>query len=161
MIILILILIVIIVLILLFKCILKKKSYFKKPTFPIDIVYTWAGEFNDNNNVRESYNNELKYSLRSVFKYMSWFNKIYIIINSPIEKNFPTWFNQKYKKDIIILDQRSIFPKDKQHLLPCRVSDIIESYITNIPNLAEHFIYLNDDFFINDYLSITDFFDIQ
>ena len=54
-----------------------------EPPFPIDIVYTWAGEHNDTNDARISNNNELKYSLRSVMKYAPWVNKIYILMNPP------------------------------------------------------------------------------
>ena len=125
---------------------------------PIDIVYTWAGEHNDQNNKKLANNNELKYSLRSIFKYMSWFNKIYIIINSPLEKNKPSWFNDLYKDRIVLIDQKTIFPISEHYRLPCKVSDIIESYICNIPNLSEHFIYMNDDFFINKKINSDHFF---
>ena len=49
-------------------------------SFPIDIVYTWGGD-KETYDIRSHYNNELEYSIKSVFKYMSWFNHIYIITN--------------------------------------------------------------------------------
>lgn len=147
-----------IIIILLVVLICNRKSYFENTPYPIDIVYTWAGENNNINNTRESYHNELQFSLRSVFEYMPWFNKIYIIINTPVEKNKPSWFNEKYKDKIVLLDQKDIFPKEKHYLLPCKDSNIIESYLCNIPNLEEHFIYMNDDFIINSDVSWDTFY---
>jgi len=131
---------------------------FEYPPFKIDLVYTWGGEHNDKFNIKTSYNNELKYSLRSVFKNIDWFNKIYIVINTPIESNFPSWFNELYSDRINIIDQKQIFPVYKHLELPCKVADIIETYIHLIPGLSEHFIYLNDDFFVNKPLNYTEFF---
>ena len=71
-----------------------KDSLDELPPFPIDVVYTWAGE-NSTNNARISNNNELKYSIRSVIKYAPWVNKIYILMNPP--KVAPSWFNESYK----------------------------------------------------------------
>ena len=68
------ILIIIIILIIIYLIYTKIcTNYFSniKNPFKIDIVYTWAGENNDQNDIREAYNNELKYSLRSVFKNVS------------------------------------------------------------------------------------------
>jgi len=42
--------------------------------FPIDVVYTWKGE-NKSNNIRYGYNNEIKYSLRSIEAYAPWVAK--------------------------------------------------------------------------------------
>ena len=143
------------------KRISKFQDDFNITPYPIDIVYTWAGENNDKNNIKESYNNELMFSLRSIFKYTPWFNKIYIIINTPLEKNIPSWFNDLYHDKIILLDQKIIFPFEEHYKLPCKVSNIIESYINNIPGLSEHYIYMNDDFIINKELTYRDFFDID
>jgi len=46
-----------------------------KPPFPIDVVYTWKGE-EVTENVRTSYNHELKYSLRSIDLHAPWAKKI-------------------------------------------------------------------------------------
>ena len=40
---------------------------------------------------------------------MNWINKIYILMNPPKKK--PSWFNDKYKEKIILLDQTETFPK--------------------------------------------------
>ena len=51
----------------------------EKPPFNIDVVYTWAGE-QKSSDERLSYNNELKYSIRSVLKNAPWINRIFIEI---------------------------------------------------------------------------------
>ena len=155
---LILLIIIVIIIIIIKFCYNRKNSFINIPQFKIDIVYTWAGEYNNKQDVRTSFNNELKYSLRSVFKNMKWFNHIFIVINTPIESNFPSWFNEEYSNKITLIDQKQIFPKERYKDLPCKFSDIIETYVHLIPKLSEHFIYLNDDFFINKPLNYNEFF---
>ena len=123
------------------------------PPFKIDVVYTWAGENKNLKNPRLSFNDELKYSIRSVFKYAPWINKIYILMNPPKEK--PSWFNENYKDRIVILDHTDTFEKEN---LPCTNSNSIETTLINIPNLSEHFIYFNDDVFLGNKVEYTDFF---
>jgi len=124
-----------------------------KPKFPIDIVYSWAGE-NFSNNIRSSYNNELKYSLRSIYKFLPWVNHIYIIVNN--RNIIPSWFNNNYKKHITMITEGEIFPR--LEYIPNKNSNAIESCLHRIPQLNEHFIYLNDDFFIGCKLDYTYFF---
>ena len=73
--------------------------------FPVDIVYTWVDsndpiwkekkkkalhEINVNPEANEDCrfisSNELLYSIRSIYKHCSWFNKIYIITDSQVPK---------------------------------------------------------------------------
>ena len=117
------ILILFIILIIVISCIIFNRcsnyeNDFNKTPYPIDIIYTWAGENNNKHNMKESYNNELMYSLRSIFKYMPWFNKIFIVINTPVENNRPSWINNLYHNRIILLDQKVIFPKTEHVKLP-------------------------------------------
>lgn len=127
---------------------------YTKPPFPIDIVYTWAGEHNNTMNERISNNNELKFSLRSVMKYAPWVNRIYILMNP--KKAKPTWFNDKYSDKITLVDHYDTF-NDKSHL-PTTNSNSIETTLINIPTLSEHFIYFNDDVYLGNYVSYLDFF---
>ena len=112
------------------------ESFSNKTPFPIYIVYTWAGE-DISDNIRLSNNNELKYSLRSVYKYAPWVNHIYILMNPPKRK--PSWFNNDYNRLITIVDQRETFPKGC--VLPNTNSNAIETTLHNIKGLSEHFIY--------------------
>jgi hypothetical protein len=129
-----------------------RKSYTSKPPFPIDVVYTWSGE-KTSNDIRLGYNYELKYSLRSVYYFAPWVNKIYILMNNP--KKTPSWIKENNDK-IVIVDHLETFPSKKY--LPNQNSNAIETTIPNIKGLSEHFIYFNDDFFLGDKAKYTDFF---
>lgn len=118
--------------------------------FPIDVVYTWKGE-NKSNNVRHSYNNEIKYSLRSIEAYAPWVNKIYILMNT---KKQPSWIKENDK--VIIVGHTDTFPSSKY--LPNINSNAIETTIANIHGLSEHYIYFNDDIFLGNNVKYTDFF---
>ena len=118
--------------------------------FPIDVVYTWKGE-NKSNNIRHGYNNEMKYSLRSIEDYAPWVNKIYILMNN---KKQPSWIKENNK--IIIVEHADTFPSSKY--LPNTNSNAIETTISNIPELSEHYIYFNDDFFLGKKINYTEFF---
>lgn len=97
----------------------------------------------------------LKYSMRSVYKYISYIKHYYLILSN--ESQIPEFLikyknNSEYKIHFIF--HRDIFPKDNQNIeLPTFSSNAIESTIAFIPDLSECFIYLNDDLFVGDYLS--------
>ena len=117
----------------------KFENYNNKPEFPIDVVYTWAG--NKSNDIRTSNNNELKYSIKSVLKYLPWVNHIYILMNPPKRK--PSWIDESLDKYITVVDQTETFPEGYD--LPNKNSNAIETTLHNIKGLSEHFIYFNDD----------------
>lgn len=138
--------------------------------FPVDIVYTWVDDqdtqwqekkknvltnLNINPEANEACrfvnNNELLFSIRSIYKYCSWFNKIYIITDSQI----PKWLNTN-NSEIVIIDHKTIF--GNAGILPTFNSNVIESRIHHIPSLCEHYIYFNDDFFIGRKLCKSFFF---
>jgi hypothetical protein len=121
-----------------------------RPPFPIDIVYTWAGEEKSNNN-RTSYNDEFKYSLRSVHYFAPWVNKIYILMNTYKQ---PSWIKPTNK--IIFIEHKDTFPSNEY--LPTTNSNAIETTLCNIPNLSEHYIYFNDDIFLGKPINYTHFF---
>ncbi|MHA2939805.1 stealth family protein [Vibrio sp. RC27] len=138
----------------------------------IDIVYTWVNgqdpEWEKEKSIhlkdsikknaykkdeigshRYTDNNELLYSIRSLYLYANWFNKIYIIT----DKQVPTWL--KSFDRICIIDHLDIMPKN---ILPTYNSSVIEAHIHNIKNLNEKFIYFNDDMLIGRSCSPSDFF---
>ena len=90
--------------------------------------------------------NEIVYSVRSVLKFMPWINMIYIITNKQIP---PIELNPKVK----IIDHTEIIPKK---YLPTFNSDVIESFIHNIPELSEIFLYNNDDMMHTRNVDISD-----
>lgn len=137
----------------------------------IDLVYLWCDgadpEFNkqrietlkrlnlpwaeDNLGAhRYASDDELRYSLRSVHRYIPWINHIFIVTNN----QSPNWLINHPK--VTIVDHKEIIPPE---LLPTFNSTVIEMFIHKIPGLAEKFIYLNDDVYINAPLSPDYFFD--
>ena len=93
---------------------------------------------------------ELKYSLRSVEKYIPWINHIYVITSNQT----PKWLNTKNPK-ITIIDDSQLVPK---RFLPVFNSNAIEAALHKIPNLSEHFLYACDDMFVNRPLKKSFFF---
>ena len=90
---------------------------------------------------RYANNDELKYSLRSIEKYAPWIRRIFIITDNQT----PHWLNTENPK-IRIVDHKEIMPPE---CLPCFNSTLLEKYLHKIPGLAEHFLFANDDTFIN------------
>ena len=89
------------------------------------------------NDARWRDNEELRYSLRSVEKFASWINHIYIVTDGQC----PEWLDTSNPK-ISIIDHKQIMPAEA---LPVFSSSAIESCIYRIPGLSEHFIVGNDD----------------
>lgn len=86
-------------------------------------------------------NDELKYSLRSIEMYSPWIRKIFIVTDNQT----PEWIDTSNTK-IKIIDHKEIMP---EQCLPCFNSCLIEHFLYRIPGLSEHFLYANDDMFIN------------
>lgn len=135
------------------------------PTPIIDAVYTWVNHadpkwqkqwldcFPDEAFDPDRYtsNDELRYSLRSLHKFAPWLNKIYIVSNC----EQPAWLELSDKVQWI--SHTEIFPSSDY--LPTFNSHAIEACLHLIPGLSEKFIYLNDDFVLNQPCLPTDFFD--
>ena len=144
---------------------------------PMDIVYTWVDDQDDvwirnkedtllkliAQKAMEKYNtehskkfrfrnmDELKYSLRSINKYLPFIRNIYIVTAG----HTPSWLNYDSGK-IFIINHKDIFP-NKKHL-PTFNSEAIECHVPLIPNLSEYFLYFNDDVMIGRTLQFDDLF---
>ncbi len=101
--------------------------------------------------------NEIKFTIDSIIKYASFIRNIYIVTDEQTPY-FLTKENgtNEYKK-VSIIDHKDIFTGYEQFLptFNCRP---IETCIYRIPNLAEHFVYFNDDFFLINETKPTDFY---
>lgn len=95
-------------------------------------------------------NDELKYSLRSIDKYAPWLRRIFIVTDNQV----PVWLDTSNAR-VRIVDHKEIMP---DVCLPCFNSAVIEHFLYKIPGLAEHFIYANDDMFINKLVTPETFF---
>ena len=91
-----------------------------------------------------------KYFFRCIDKNMPYINKIHMVVSN-IEQ-VPEWIDQE--KVHIVLHE-DIMPKD---LLPCFNSLTLELFLKNIPDLAEQFVYFNDDMFVLNYIDQTKLF---
>lgn len=95
-------------------------------------------------------NEELRYSLRSICQYAPFINHIYIVTMN----QRPAWLARH--PQITIIDHTEIFRNSDD--LPTFNSHAIESNLHRIPNLAEFFIYFNDDVFLGSPVTPFDFF---
>lgn len=95
-------------------------------------------------------NDELKYSLRSIEKYAPWINNIFIVTDNQT----PSWLNTENPR-VKIVDHTEIMPPE---CLPCFNSALIEHFLYKIPGLSEHFLYSNDDMYVNGPVTPSTFF---
>jgi len=126
--------------------------------FDIDIVFSWVDgtdiEFQrararrmqsyvvgegDDHEARFRQIDELRYALRSVYIFAPWIRRIFIATDSPT----PHWLADHPKVTVVRSEEFFSDPS----VLPTHNSQAVESQLHNIPGLAEHFLYSNDDMF--------------
>ncbi len=116
----------------------------------------WAQKLNvlnqSTNACRFRDNEELRYSLRSLYANAPWIRKIYLVTNGQI----PHWLDISHSK-IQVIKHSEIMPDSA---LPTFNSSAIEAAISRIPNLSELFLLANDDTFFGRALA-RDFFFAQ
>lgn len=100
---------------------------------------------------------EIEFTINSLLKFAPYLRKIFIITDNQI----PAFLEKekgsnKYEK-ISVIDHQVIF-SGYEEFLPTFNSRSIETMMFRIPGLAEHFIYLNDDFFLINPTEPEDFF---
>jgi len=108
-----------------------------------------------NPDIRSKGLDEIIYSVKSVIKNIPWIRKIFIVTNNqipPIDKQLIS------SGKVIIIDQNNIV--DPQYL-PTFNSDVIESYLHNIPDLSEIFLYNNDDMMHLNYIDRKDIYEVR
>lgn len=82
-----------------------------------------------------------KYWFRAVEEYAPWVNKVYLITNG----KFPDWINRDNKK-LVLVKHSDYVPEE---YLPTFSSCTIEMFLHRIKGLSNHFVYFNDDVFLN------------
>lgn len=85
----------------------------------------------------------LKYQLRSIEKYMTFVDRIFIILSIG-DSQIPEWLNTDNPKIKIIYDYEFV-PKD---VLPVFNSNVIELYFPRIKELSEHYLTACDDYLL-------------
>lgn len=132
----------------------------------IDFVITWVDGSDaewqrekanyipaaENDDSKERYRdwNLLRYWLRGVEKFAPWVRKIHFIT----WKNVPDWIVTEHPK-LHIVKHEDYLPKE---ILPTYNSCVLELFFHKIPDIAEHFVYFNDDMFLTKKVSPEDFF---
>lgn len=128
---------------------------------PIDLVYTWVDGADEDwqrkrretqakisgvllptadDQARYASHDELRFSLRSAEAFLPWVNHIHVVTAG----QRPGWLDVANPR-ISLIDHREIFADPDA--LPTFNSHAIESQLHRIPNLAERFLYVNDDVF--------------
>lgn len=82
----------------------------------------------------------LKYWFRGVEKFAPWVRRIHFITCG----QKPQWMDETNPK-IHLVSHSDYIP---EQFLPTYNSVVIERYIHKIPDLADHFVYFNDDFYV-------------
>src|SRR5699024_9785954 len=107
----------------------------------------------DKRNIRFRDWDNLQYWFRGVEKYAPWVNKIHFVTWGHI----PEWLNTNNPKLNIVKHEDFL----EERNLPVFNSRAIEINLHRIPNLAEKFVYFNDDMFITKPVKKKDFFENQ
>ncbi|TYA53879.1 Stealth CR1 domain-containing protein [Formosa maritima] len=101
--------------------------------------------------------NEIEYTVKSILKFAPYIRNIFIVTDNQTPKFLTENKSKDIYKNVSIVDHGVIF-EGHEEFLPIFNCRPIETSIYKIPNLAEHFIYLNDDFFIINETKPSDFF---
>ncbi len=129
--------------------------------FDVDVVYTWVdGDDEEWLAARErrivetggtpseraggaqryTSRDELRYSMRSLHLFAPWVRRIHLVTAGQV----PRWLDTSHDR-IRVVDHRDVLPASA---LPTFSSHAIETRLHAVPDLADHFIYVNDDVFL-------------
>ena len=109
-----------------------------------------AGETSDVNPNRYREWDNLRYLFRSVERFAPWIRTFHVVTCG----HLPDWLDASHPK-IHVVRHADYLPAE---WLPTFSSRCIDMNFHRIPDLAEHFVYFNDDMFLGRPVSPTDFF---
>ena len=92
----------------------------------------------------------MKYWFRGVEKFAPWVNCVYFVTCG----HYPEWLNLDHPK-LKLIKHTDYIPEE---YLPTFNTNTIELNLHRIPGLSEQFVLFNDDTFLTNYVSETDFF---
>lgn len=134
--------------------------------YPIDIVIPWVDGSDpawqeershyrptvrsDDSDARYREWGLFQYWFRSIEKYAPWVRTVHLVTWG----HLPPWLNTSHPK-LHVVNHRDYIPGE---YLPTFSSHAIELNMHRIPGLAEHFIYFNDDVYLNAPTKPEDFF---
>ena len=136
----------------------------------LDIVYTWVnGNDPDYQQLYNRYSDKpcdinperyrdiyscLKYSLRSVEKFAPWVGDIYLFTRRP---QYPDWLKINHPRVHLVHHDELI----DECYLPTFSSNVIETFLHEIPNRSEYLLYMNDDYLFGNHVNMEDFIDSE
>ena len=132
--------------------ILKQKRADHKPSETVALDAVTATRF--------ASDDEIYYNIASILKYVPFCRHIYIVS----DQQQPRFIEQFAEQNICavdkirMVDHQEIFSGYEQ-FLPTFNTRSIETMICNIDGLSDYFIYMNDDFFFNQPVTVDDFLD--
>lgn len=149
------------------------------PAFPVDAVITWVDgddpvhqdklnrhlaqlgyQPRSASKTRFSSVGEIDYCIRSLLKFAPFLRRIHVVTDAQRPRIFDSLHElpETDRSKLNLVDHRDIFPPGFAGL-PTFSNRSIESVLYRIPGLAEHFIYLNDDFFLINPVQPDDWFE--
>src|SRR3954468_19884392 len=118
-----------------------------------DLLRQYAADRHDLNPNRTRDNLQvLKYSLRSVARFLPWARRIYLVTCRP---QVPTWLNTAAVR---VVHHDEFMPRE---ILPTFNSFAIVSNLHRLPGLARRFVYVEDDRLFGRRVGVEDFFDAR
>ena len=126
---------------------------------PIDILMKYI-DYSDKtlkipgkNEKRRDYDiEELKYSIRSIFKYIPWIRKIFIVMPNKKVRFFKPI--EEIKEKIVYVNQTELISLETSNSAPIQLCLFkLKKY-----GISDNFIYMDDNYFIGGHLKKTDFF---
>ncbi|MGK0453157.1 MAG: hypothetical protein ACJAYY_000616 [Paraglaciecola sp.] len=151
---------------------------YNNENFPVDAVITWVDstdvvwqnninkylenkiDWNNENTINAYHSiNEIEITIISIIKNARFIKNIYLVTDNQQPKDFDKLqvLAKQSKVNLVVIDHKVIF-KGYEHYLPTFNAITIETLIFRIPNLNEHFLFFNDDFFLMKETKIEDFF---
>jgi hypothetical protein len=100
---------------------------------------------------------EIDYCIRSILRFAPWFRRIHIVVDRQSPAIFDRLRAEGLGQRFTLVDHREIFHGHEQHL-PTFNSRSIISMLWRIEELAENFVYFNDDMFLLQPVQTEDFF---
>lgn len=93
----------------------------------------------------------LKYWFRGIEKFTPWVRNIHFVTCG----QKPDWLNTDHPK-LRLVNHEDYIPRE---FLPSFNSSVLEIYLHKIPDIADHFVYFNDDFFPINHIPQERFFE--
>lgn len=150
-------------------------------SFPVDLIITWVDgsddEWQDSKNeyLRQQQGNlpadsispcryrdfdQLRWCVESAMRFAPWLRKIHILT----DHQRPYWTEEMpsaWQNKVVFVDHPLIFTGECGDHWPTFNSHAIESHLHEVPDLAEHFLYANDDTLFGSPVNKSDFFTPQ